>query len=61
MHKPGSMISNGQAKKIYDFLVFDATIRKKAMLDGKLAAATPEDRAEAQDKITKLIQAYPQK
>ena len=61
MHKPGSMISNGQAKKIYDFLVFDATIRKKAMLDGKLAAATPEDRAEAQDKISKLIQAYPQK
>ena len=61
MHKPGSMISAGQAKKIWDFLVFDTTIRKKALLDGKLAAATQEDRAEAQDKIVKLIQAYSQK
>jgi len=61
MHKPGSMISAGQAKKIYDFLVFDATIRKKDLLDGKLAAATPADRAEAQDKIMKLLQTYSQK
>ena len=39
MNKPGSGISSGDAKKIYDFLVYDASVRKKAMLDSKLAAA----------------------
>jgi cytochrome c5 len=61
MHKPGSMISPGQAKRIYEFLVFDATIRKKALLDGKLAAETPAERAESESKISMLIQAYSQK
>jgi len=56
MHKPGSMISNANAKKIYTFLVYDATIRKKAALDGKLASAAPADKADAEAKIQKVIQ-----
>ena len=60
MHKPGSMISPGQAKKIYEFLVYDASIRKKALLDGKLSSATPEEKADAEKKIAMLIQAYAQ-
>ena len=54
MHKPGSGISGSQAKKIYEFLVYDASIRKKAMLDKKLAALSPKDKAEAEAKIKEL-------
>ena len=61
MHKPGSMISPGQAKKIWEFLVYDASIRKKDLLDGNLAAATPAEQADARDKIAKIIQGYGQK
>src|SRR6516165_2383009 len=43
MHKPGSGISSGDGKKIYDFLVYDSSVRKKAMLNEKLAKATPEE------------------
>jgi hypothetical protein len=56
MHKPGSMISPGSAKKIYQFLVYDATVRKKAALDEKLASASPADKADAEAKIQKVIQ-----
>jgi hypothetical protein len=61
MHKPGSMISNAQAKKIYDFLAYDSSVRKKALFDEKLAAATPADKAEAEAKVNELLQAYAQK
>jgi len=61
MHKPGSMISNAQAKKIYDFLAFDSSVRKKALFDEKLAAAAPADKAEAEAKLNELLQAYAQK
>jgi len=61
MHKPGSMISPAQAKRIWEFLVYDASVRKKSLLDGKLAAATPAEKADAQDKIMKIIEAYGQK
>ncbi|HMD59789.1 MAG TPA: hypothetical protein VKG78_00065 [Opitutaceae bacterium] len=61
MHKPGSMINNAQAKKIYEFLVYDATVRKKALLGDKLAAAAPADKTEAESKISEVLQAYAQK
>ena len=61
MHKPGAMISSVQAKKIYDFLVYDSSVRKKAMFEEKLAAATPADKAEAEAKLNELLQAYAQK
>ena len=58
MHKPGSMISPASAKKIYEFLVFDSSVRKKALLDAKLAASAPADRATAEAKIREIVQAY---
>src|ERR1035438_9024991 len=50
MHKPGSGISSGDGKKIYDFLVYDSSIRKKKAVDEKLAKATPEEKTAAEGK-----------
>jgi cytochrome c5 len=58
MHKPGSGISAGDGKKIFDFLAYDASIRKKKMLDEKLAKATPEEKKAAEDKIKELHDKY---
>ncbi len=58
MHKPGSGISAGDGKKIYDFLVYDSSIRKKKMLDEKLAKATPEEKKTAEDKIKEVHDKY---
>ena len=58
MHKPGSGISSGDGKKIYDFLVYDSSIRKKKMLDEKLAKATPEEKKTAEDKIKEVRDKY---
>ena len=54
MHKPGSGISAGEGKKIYDFLVYDSSVRKKAMVDAKLAKATPEDKTANEAKIKEI-------
>jgi cytochrome c5 len=61
MHKPGSMISAVQAKKIYEFLAYDSSVRKKALFDDKLAKATPADKADAEAKVKEVVQAYAQK
>ena len=45
MHKPGSGIDSADGKKIYEFLVYDSSVRKKAMLDDKLAKVTADDKA----------------
>ena len=58
MHKPGSGISNSDGKKIYEFLVYDASVRKKAMLDGKLAKATPQEKTDAEAKIKEVHDKY---
>src|SRR5215467_788675 len=58
MHKPGSGISAGEGKKIYEFLVYDSSIRKKAMVDEKLGKATPEDKAAAEGKIKEVRDKY---
>lgn len=58
MRKPGSGISGGDAKKIFDFLVYDSSVRKKAMLDEKLAKATPEEKKAAEDKIKEIREKY---
>jgi hypothetical protein len=58
MHKPGSGISAGDGKKIYDFLVYDSSIRKKKMVDEKLAKATPEDKKSAEDKFKEVRDKY---
>ena len=58
MHKPGSGISAGDGKKIFDFLAYDSSIRKKKMLDEKLAKATAEEKKAAEDKIKELHDKY---
>ena len=54
MFKPGSNISKLAAKKIYDFLVFDASVRKKTQLDEKLAKLSAADRAAEVAKIDEV-------
>jgi hypothetical protein len=57
MNKPGSGISSGDGKKIYDFLAYDSSVRKKAMVDAKLAKA-PAEKAEAEAKIKEVHSKY---
>ena len=61
MHKPGSGISSADGKKIYEFLVYDSSVRKKAMLDGKLAALPPADKTAAEAKIKEVHDKYDSK
>jgi hypothetical protein len=58
MHKPGSGISAGDGKKIFDFLAYDSSVRKKKMVEEKLAKATPEEKKAAEDKIKELHDKY---
>ena len=58
MRKPGSGISTGDGKKIFDFLAYDSSVRKKKILDEKLAKATPEEKKAAEDKLKELHDKY---
>ena len=58
MRKPGSGISTSEAKQIYEFLVYDSSVRKKVLLDGKLAKATPEDKVAAEAKVKEVHDKY---
>ena len=58
MHKPGSGISNADGKKIYDFLVYDSSIRKKAMLDDKLAKLSADEKAANEAKLKEVRDKY---
>ncbi len=58
MNKPGSGIGSADGKKIFEFLVYDSSIRKKAMVDEKLAKATPEEKAAAESKIKEIRAKY---
>ena len=60
MHKPGSGITSGDARKIIDFLIYDSSIRKKVMLDDKLSKLSPADQAAAQAKIKSVHDKYDQ-
>jgi hypothetical protein len=53
MNKPGSGISSGEGKKIYDFLVYDSSVRKKAMVSAKLAKNPGEEA-----KIKEVVSRY---
>lgn len=59
MNKPGSGIGGGDGKKIYDFLVYDSSVRKKAMLDQKLSGLSAADKAAAEAKIKEVTARYP--
>jgi hypothetical protein len=58
MHKPGSGISAGEGKKIYEFLTYDSSVRKKGMVDEKLAKATAEEKAAAEAKTKEVHDKY---
>ena len=58
MYKPGSGISSGEGKKIYEFLVYDASVRKKAMVEEKLAKATPAEKSAAESKTKEVHDKY---
>jgi hypothetical protein len=58
MHKPGSGISNADGKKIYEFLTYDASVRKKTMVDDKLAKAPAADKTSNQAKIKEVHDKY---
>jgi len=61
MHKPGSSISPGQAKKIYEFLAYDSSVRKKALFDDKLSKADAATRADEDARMKAILAAYAQK
>jgi hypothetical protein len=58
MYKPGSGISNADGKKIYEFLAYDSSVRKKAMVDEKMAKATPAEKKTAEVKIKEVHDKY---
>src|SRR5580704_1637725 len=55
MSKPGSGIDGGSGAKIYDFLVYDSSVRKKAMLDAKLGTISAAEKASAEAKIKAVV------
>lgn len=58
MRKPGSGISKDDGKKIFDFVVYDTTIRKAALLQEKLNALSPEEKKAQEDKIAEIKSKY---
>jgi len=58
MRKPGSGISSTEGKEIFEFLVYDSSVRKKVLLDDKLGKATPEDKAADEAKIKEVHDKY---
>ena len=54
MYKPGSHISHSDAKKIYQFLVYDSSVRKKDQLEKKLSSLSPKEQAAENAKIQKV-------
>jgi hypothetical protein len=61
MYKPGSNISSTAAKKIYQFLVYDSSVRKADAVKDKLAKLTPEARAAEEAKIKEVADAAAKK
>ena len=58
MSKPGSGIDGGAGAKIYDFVVYDSSVRKKATLDAKLAGLSAAEKAAAEAKIKAVVDKY---
>jgi len=61
MRKPGSGIDSASGLKIFEFLTYDSSVRKKAMLNDKLAKLTPDDKAAAEAKIKEVHDKYDNK
>ena len=61
MNKPGSGINAADGKKIYEFLVYDSSVRKKAMLDDKLSKLSATDKTAADAKVKEVHDKYDNK
>lgn len=58
MHKPGSGIDKTDAKKIFNFLVYDSSVRKKVLYEQKLSQLPPDEKTAAEDKVKEISEAY---
>ena len=58
--KPGSNINKKQAEQIVEFLTYDSSVRKRAVVDEMLAMATPKEKKAAEDKIKEVHAKYNQ-
>jgi hypothetical protein len=58
MYKPGSNISRSDAKKIYDFLVYDSSVRKKKEFQAKLQSLAPVERTKEEQKVKEVVDKY---
>ncbi len=54
MYKPGSGINGTEAKQIYEFLVYDSSVRKKTDLDAKLKTLSADERAAEEKKLKEV-------
>lgn len=59
MRKPGSGIRKGDAKQIYEFLVYDSSTRKREFLESKLENLTEEQQQAERVKISEVNALYP--
>ena len=51
MYKPNSQMNEKDGKTIYQFLVYDGSVRKAGQLKKALAGLTPKERDEAVEKV----------
>src|ERR1017187_7126572 len=58
--KPGSNLNKKEAEQIVEFLTYDSSVRKKAVVDEMLAMATPKEKKAAEDKIKEVYAKYGQ-
>ncbi len=56
--KPGSNISANDSRRIYDFLVYDSSVRKIPLLNKKLAELDPAMRTAMLTRIASIKMAY---
>jgi hypothetical protein len=57
-HRSSSDISSSEERKLYDFLVFDSSVRKRARLEMKLQTLTPDAQRKVEDKIKEVADKY---
>lgn len=58
MRKPDSGISAAEAKTIYEFLVYDSSVRKGPLVEQKLSALSEDERRTTLGRLNKVKQSY---
>ena len=57
--RSGSDIGSAEEGKLYDFLVYDSSVRKRDKLEAKLQALAPAAQKEVENKIKEVAGKYP--